>query len=35
LETGVAPPVLLSATHEAALKFVSLGDLKKHALDLS
>lgn len=35
LEAGAAPPVILAATHEAALKYVSLGDLKKHALDLS
>ena len=35
LEAGVAPPVSLSATHEAALKHVSLMDLKRHALDLS
>jgi uncharacterized protein (DUF2237 family) len=34
LEAGVAPPVLLVATHEAALKYVSLEDLKNHALDL-
>ncbi len=32
LEAGVAPPVILEATHEAALKYVSLGDLQKHAL---
>lgn len=32
LEAGVAPPVILWATHEAALKYVSLEDLKKHAL---
>ncbi len=35
LEAGVAPPVILAATHEAALKFVSSEDLKRHALDLS
>lgn len=34
LEAGVAPPVLLSSTHESALEFVSIDDLKKHALDL-
>ncbi len=33
LAAGVAPPVVLAATHEAALKFVSLADLKRHALD--
>lgn len=34
LRAGVAPPVLLAATHERALEVVSLGDLKRHALDL-
>jgi hypothetical protein len=29
---GVAPPVLLEATHEAALAVVTLQDLKDHAL---
>ncbi|PPS43480.1 DUF2237 family protein [Chroococcidiopsis sp. TS-821] len=33
LEAGVAPPVILAATHEAALDFVTLQDLKQHALD--
>lgn len=32
LEAGVAPPVDLEATHIAALEFVSLEDLKRHAL---
>jgi uncharacterized protein (DUF2237 family) len=32
LEAGVAPPVILEATHEKALEFVSLEDLKRHAL---
>ncbi len=31
---GVAPPVILGATHERALDYVALEDLKKHALDL-
>lgn len=35
LEAGLAPPVVLSATHERALEFVSLDDLKRHALDLA
>jgi uncharacterized protein len=35
LEAGMAPPVILGGTHEAALRFVSLEDLKKHALDLA
>lgn len=34
LEAGVAPPVYLRATHEMALLFVTLDDLKCHALDL-
>jgi len=32
-EAGVAPPVLLSATHEATLQVVPLDALKQHALD--
>ena len=35
LEAGVAPPVVLSATHEETLAVVSLEDLKRHALDLN
>jgi uncharacterized protein len=35
LDAGVAPPVVLAATHEEALAVVSLDDLKRHALDLS
>jgi uncharacterized protein (DUF2237 family) len=31
----VAPPVILSATHEKALESVSLQDLKDHAVDPS
>ena len=31
LEAGVAPPVVLSATHVSALEYVSLEDLKKYA----
>ena len=34
LRDGVAPPVLLAATHELVLQVVSLDDLKSHALDL-
>jgi uncharacterized protein len=34
LLAGMAPPVALAATHERALEVVSLGDLKRHALDL-
>jgi uncharacterized protein (DUF2237 family) len=33
LDAGVAPPALLSATHESALEWVDLEDLKNHALD--
>ncbi len=32
LEAGVAPPVDLESTHARALDFVSLDDLKRHAL---
>ena len=33
LEAGVAPPVVLAATHMSALEFVSLEELTGHALD--
>ncbi len=33
LDAGAAPQVLLKGTHEAALKVVSLADLKAHAVD--
>jgi len=33
LLAGKAPPVVLDATHEAALSIVSLEELKKHALE--
>lgn len=33
LDAGVAPPVILGATHESALRYVSLEDLKRHAQD--
>ena len=35
LEAGAAPHVVLTATHVNALDVVSLGDLKRHALDLN
>jgi len=35
LDAGVAPPVRLAATHEAALRVVELSDLLAHALDSS
>lgn len=34
-DAGVAPPVVLAATHEEALAIVPLEALKRHALDLS
>ncbi len=34
-QAGLAPPVVLAATHAAALEVVSLQDLKAHALDLA
>jgi uncharacterized protein (DUF2237 family) len=34
LESNAAPRVVLAATHERALDYVSLDDLKRHALDL-
>ena len=33
LEAGVAPPVVLAATHEEALAVVSLDELRRYALD--
>lgn len=30
MDAGVAPPVILSATHESALEYVSLEELKKY-----
>jgi uncharacterized protein (DUF2237 family) len=32
-EAGAAPDVVLSATHESALEFIDLDDLKKYAAD--
>jgi hypothetical protein len=32
MDAGVAPRVILEATHIAALEFVSLEELKAHAL---
>ena len=34
LDAGVAPPVVLAATHEETLAVVTLADLKRHALDI-
>jgi uncharacterized protein (DUF2237 family) len=33
LEAGVAPPVILEATHLQALEWVSLDDLRRHAVE--
>ena len=33
LEVGLAPPVILEATHEGALQWTSIEDLRAHALD--
>jgi uncharacterized protein (DUF2237 family) len=33
-EAGVAPPVVLAATHISALEFVSLDDLQSHAVNV-
>ncbi|RLS42248.1 MAG: DUF2237 domain-containing protein [Planctomycetota bacterium] len=35
LEAGVAPPVVLEATHMSTVEFVSLEDLQAHAADRS
>lgn len=35
LEAGVAPPVVLEATHERALELVPREELERHALDPS
>lgn len=35
LEAGAAPRVVLAATHEGALDFCTLADLKKYAVDLA
>jgi len=34
-EAGVAPPVVLAATHEETLAVIPLSALKQHALDLN
>ena len=35
LEAGKAPRVVLRATHQGALDYCKLADLKKHAIDLA
>ena len=34
LDAGVAPPVVLQATHEETLAIVPLAELRRHAIDL-
>jgi uncharacterized protein (DUF2237 family) len=34
LEAGMAPPVVIQATEEAALEDIDIADLKEHAVDL-
>ena len=34
LDAGVAPMIVLQATHAASLRIVKLADLKRHAVDL-
>jgi uncharacterized protein (DUF2237 family) len=33
LDAGCAPPIVLKSTHISALEFLSLADLRSHALD--
>lgn len=33
LDAGVAPPVVLEATHQYSLEFVTMDELRSHALD--
>lgn len=35
LAAGVAPPVILSATHASTVEYVSLDELKQHAHDIT
>ena len=35
LDAGVAPPVILSATHASTVEYVSLDELKQHAHDIA
>jgi uncharacterized protein (DUF2237 family) len=34
LEAGVAPPIVLEATHISALEWTTLADLQRHAVDV-
>ena len=33
LDAGMAPPIVLAATHASALEYASLDELKQHAID--
>ena len=35
MDNGVAPPVVLTSTHQSVLELISIEDLKRHSLDLS
>lgn len=35
LDAGIAPPIVLAATHEAALQVVSRADLLRYAIDIT
>jgi uncharacterized protein len=35
LEAGVAPPLILDATHESALEFVPRDELERHAFEMN
>ena len=35
LEAGVAPPLILEATHESALEFVPREELERHAFEMN
>lgn len=34
-DDGVAPPVVLAATHASALEYVTLDELKQHAIEVA
>ena len=34
LDAGMAPPIILEATHESALEFVPLAELERHAFEI-
>ena len=35
LNAGIAPPIVLTATHESMLEYIALARLKKYAIDLN